>query len=333
MGSGEHLKALTCWLWLGLLLWGCASPRGDWDVAALEAKRPELAAHSGHRLYELPPYWMPEPERAGLRLFLCRWPGLRPIRVSLPPDGSEAELETLRLALATWQAEPLGIRFEEAPSGPSDIEIRFAPVPEEPVFTGVGDTIVDCAVASGSDSDASSDRVDAQLVSASILLHRVLFDVAGRPAVLSRDQLLGAALHELGHALGHPGHSRSRDSIMTKASGEVARLARRVLAGGALDDATLPALYLLPSGVIVGALDLEAAQLEVYRRLVPRAASRGLRGPYVRVGDPASRLLWRRPDGTAAGSLVVRDWRSVLAEPARLELLPTPRAAALLRVR
>jgi hypothetical protein len=316
------------WLLAGGLFLACAASRGGWDVAALEVAQPALAEHRGHRLGDALPYWMPDEDRGGLVLFLCRWSQPRSLRVSLPPDATPTELETIRLALRAWQGAELGVRFEEAESGPADIEVRFARVPEQPIRTAVGDTIADCGLVSGGGADR--DLVPARLVFASILLHRVLFDVAGRPVDVGRDELLGATLHELGHALGYPGHVPSRDSVMTTASGEVARIGRRVLAGKPLRDATLAALYALPSGVVVGRLEVEAAALEAFYGLAPRALRRGLRGPYVRVGEAATRLLWRRADGAAAGSLVVHDWRAALEDSARFELHATARAQALL---
>ena len=95
---------------------------GGWDVDALAARNPDLAALPGQRLGDATPYALP---LAGeLIWFLCRFDTRSPIRVVLPENASEAENARLRLALRAWE-QALGLRFEEAK--PAQIEIEFAP--------------------------------------------------------------------------------------------------------------------------------------------------------------------------------------------------------------
>ncbi len=101
-----------------------------------------------------------------------------------------------------------------------------------------------------------------------------------------------------------------------------------MLAGESFHDPTLGALYALPSGTVVGRLAVEASELEPLFEFAQVARSRAWQGPFVRVGDRSARFLWREPNGRTAGSFVVRQWRRVLDDPQRFELLPTPRAVA-----
>ncbi len=333
-------------LLVSTLLPASCVPRGGWDVRALENRHPQLAAHPRHRLADASPYFAPS--AAGLALFLCRWPTGREVPVALPVDATAAERELLLVALDAWQAAGLGVSFRVAERVPGPlprrgIEIDFVDDPERGAPAGSGDTVADCAIAGDTGqlraaTDSTSGEppgqlpIAAELEYASVYLRRVLPDSLGRSQPLSSTELLGAAVHELGHALGFAGHVASGDSVMS-AHGQIdsaRRWGRRLEAGSPLDAPTLRALYALPSGVRVGWLPLRDAQLGSLRALAGRAESARLRGPFVRVAEHSARLFWRERDG-ASCVLAVPDWSRVVRDPERFAPLLNKRARALLR--
>lgn len=306
----------------------CVPTRGGWDERALAARHAELDAHPGNRLADAVPHL--QPDRDGVALFLCRWSTAAPIPVSLPPDASDVERDLLRRALRAWSEAGLGVRFVEVERSPG-LEIRFANRQRDGwAPQGSGDTVADCAIASDFEAEARADRVPADMSFASVYLRRDEIDALERVRPLSREELLGAALHELGHALGFAGHVASGRSVMT-ASPEIARShGRSVLDGQPLLDATLAALYALPSGVVVGRVELAAEQRSVLSRLSSFAGNAGWKGPWSRVGDESARLLWREAGGASA-ALELADWPARLRTGEAGVLEPNARARNALR--
>jgi len=310
-------------LLLAALVSGCVPPRGGWDVAALEGRHPELARYEGRRLGDATPFLIPRDD--ALLLFLCRWPRERAIGVSLPEDVSEAERTALRAALAAWQ-QALALRFEERERPRAQIEIRFVEALSAGGARQPGaDTVADCAVAS---SEVRGGRLDASIVFASIHLRRSHIDLVGRERPLSGAELTGAALHELGHALGFSGHAALGESVMVRDVEAVRAHGRGVLAGEAFADATLEALYALPSGTLLARRPLAAPAAARYAALARRLAGEGgWIGPRVRVGDRAARISWLHASEGAA-ALRIDALREGLRDPLQLELKPN-RAASL----
>ena len=326
----RHVPAFGIALVAALVL-ACTSAPAGWDEDALLTRHP-AAAVPGQRLGEALPYFVPAGDE--LALILCRWAGDGPITVWLPASATPAETAVLERALQAWAGAGLGIRFDPRPwqDAPPRTGIVFEllePAAGERV-SSTGDTIADCAVPFEVDP-ASDAPVDAELQYASIQLRRSLPDLLGRLVPLSETELLGAALHELGHALGFPGHVARGDSVMV-AHGQVdaaRRWGRRIESGRALEAPTLAALYAVPSGVRVGRLPLARAQLDPVRAISAIASRVGLRGPYVRVGAESARILWRDDDGSSF-SVVMLDWAVALHDPARLEVRLDRRARLLL---
>jgi hypothetical protein len=307
---------------IALVLAGCiASRNATFDVRALGERNPALAAHPHQRLADAAPYFAVAP--SGLVLFLCRWRTTRPIPVLLPEDATAEEEATLRAALDAWVGAGLGVTFEVAPRTAQvpehRIEIDFVEDPHGALRVPGGDTIADCAVPSAVES--SSAPIDAELTYASIHLRRSRRDAVGRRVALLPQELLGASVHELGHALGFPGHVLQTDGVMAaRAQIDAARHWGRWLEEGrSLVSPTLAALYALPSGVRVGAVPLSERPLEMLRALEAGALAEGLRGPYVRVGDRSARMLWRT-DSFQSVVLAIDDWRKALRAPAGLTL-------------
>ena len=180
--------------------------------------------------------------------------------------------------------------------------------------------LADCAVPRSTEADPSAGAVDAELQYASIHLTRVRRDELGREVALSSSELMGAALHELAHALGFAGHVARGQSVLVR-RGQVQatrRYGERIEAGERLEAPSLAALYAAPSGARVGFLPLRNSDQDVLELLATRAEGVGLRGPYARVSESSARLLWRDEYGNAA-AVVVLDWPGVLQEPTRFE--------------
>ena len=303
----------------------CAAGPYVWDARALEARYPALAEARGHRLFESTPYFAPGSD--GVALFLCRWVGDAPIPVWLPPTATPAEAAVLERALSAWEDAPLGVRFsvrtwrDAPPLAGIVFELLDAGAADGPV--GTASTIADCAIPSELARDppeGPAAPVDAELQHASIHLRRSIADLIGRAVPLSETELLGAAVHELGHALGFSGHVARGDSVMS-AHGQIdsaRRWGRRIEAGEPLEAATLAALYAVPSGARVRWLPLERRQVARLVELSGRAAAAGLRGPWVRVGSESARLFFRDDAGEIYAAVVL-DWLAVQREPERFQ--------------
>jgi hypothetical protein len=301
------------------LAWGCTAA---WDVGALESRTPALAALGDHRLGDATPYLLPRADE--LVLFLCRFPSGGRVRVALPGSASEEERALLRRALAAWSDADLGLALVEAASGePAEIRIRIGGAARG----FAAQTAAECGLAG---LRARDGVLPARLLGAEIALRRDDLDVRGHVVPLSPEELLGSAMHELGHALGFQGHVRRGDSVMVRNVEAVRRIGHRLLAGQRFADATLVALYRSPSGVVVGRRPLPAGRSAPFDRLSAIAVAGGFRGPSVRVGDRGARISWWDAQERRL-ALYLPELAAVLADPGDLRLEPDPHAAAWLR--
>jgi len=313
-------RAARCAAWL-VALGGLGCAAGPWDLAALEQRQPALAAISQHRLGDTTPYLLPV--RGAAVFFLCRWPDGEAIPVSLPPDATPDEGAVLDSVLAAWEGAGLGVRFERGAAPGTGIELRFIEPESGATSTHyAANTITNCAVEPAALDGGSGAVLPARLVFASIYLWRGGFDAIGRPVPHSQAEFAGSALHELGHALGYQGHAALGRTVMVKELDAARRAGERVLAGRPFADATLRALYAVPSGTVVKRAvvpERRSDRVEALRRI---AAQRGFAGPWVRVGDIDGQIAWR--DGAGAEyALRIFDVRAVLRDPATFELWPT----------
>lgn len=309
---------------------GCVPARGGWDLDALASRHRAVALRSGSRLADVLPHLLPD--RDGATLFLCRWASELPIPVSLPAGASAAESLILQRALSAWEGAGLGVRFEVVLPGAGRLDIRFAdPAGGGWVPSGTGDTITDCAILDDFDVPPQLERVAAKLSFASIILRRHNSDALGRPVPMSGPELLGAAVHELGHALGFAGHVATGDSVMVASTERVRQVGARLLAGEPLIDESLSALYALPPGVVVGRVELSPEQTMLARRLAAAARKAQLSGPFSRVGDTSARLLWRgMPMKSVA--LEVEHWPAVVRGRRPLRFAPNAAGKSMLGV-
>lgn len=312
---------------LGLVLALALGCGRAFDVEALEASHPELAALS-HRLGDTTPYLLPA--SGELVYFLCRWPDAAVIPVLLPPDADAAERIDIETVLEAWAAAGLGVRFGPPEPG-RGMELVFA---EDELPPGWGPraatAVADCAVDPAVLADPAGDVIAARLVSASIHLSRKGRNAVGLEVAWSREERMGALLHEVGHALGFQGHVQRGASVMTASVEEVRKSGRRLLAGEPIDDASLRALYAVPTGNVLARARVGPRRTAPVDRLLAIAQSRGFEGPFAQVGDRVARVLWRDALG-AEYAATIWNLNEVLRRPAALALFPEPRAADLLR--
>jgi hypothetical protein len=317
-------QTLAIGLFAALALVGCRA--AFFDARALAERHPSLGRAGAWALGDLIPYGLPAGDR--LLLFSCRWLDGLPVRVSLPADRSIEEDRLLALALASWR---------EALPG---LDLRAAGAREAAEISVELGAAVDGARAGGSsagcvvDPDSlehASDRVAAALVSARVSLRRTKPDLLGRERALEPAELLGAALHELGHAFGFQGHARSGSVVRLEVE-EVRRAGRDRLRGAGFEDAALRALYALPSGSVLAHRALAPELRAPYEALRAAALRAALVGPRIEVGDREARFLWRDAQGRAY-QLLVPDWPAQLSGRSARAPLLLPRAAALVERR
>ena len=331
-GRGKSRLAragLAVWVGWLLIAGGCAAPGGGWDYSDLPGGLGEAPRVRDSRLFDSAPHLVPW--EGGLLLFLCRWSGEGPIPVSLPPDADSRELRILREALDAWSTAGLGIHFREVPSEEARLEILFVSRGKGSPG-GTGDALADCGIQrEEGQAVVRGERVQAEIVWASVHLVRRAEDPLGRWISLEDDELLGAALHELGHALGYSAHPLLGASIMQRTTDEVRKMGGRVAAGKSLVDPNLEALYSLPSGVIVGEVRLSPEPMRRLARFEAGARRAGLVGPYSRVGDTSARYFYRDAQGTPF-ALGVRGWPRAISQPAKIIFEANAPAQILLRM-
>jgi hypothetical protein len=311
-----------------LLLAACAPPL--WDVGPLEAREPGLRAVADHRLGDATPYLLPVDDT--LVLFLCRWEAREPIPVSLPDEATSLQRDAIELALAAWEGAGLGVRFARGAAPGAGIELRIVEGEASGAGPGrIASSVADCAL------DPRRIRgegpLPARMVSARIELSAAGRDRLGRPLALEPAQLVGAVLHELGHALGFQGHVRRGESVMRLQTAQTRRAGRRLLAGERFSDPTLRALYRAPSGSLVGRLRVPAGHTRPVDALLALARAGELAGPVARMGDLEGQILFRDAEGAAYGIWLRQVGAALAGRPQALELVPGPRALQRLSLR
>jgi hypothetical protein len=281
-----------------------------WEVERLELRHPALQARGPHRLGDITPYYLPAAGR--LTLFLCRWLDGATVPVSLPADATPDQRRKLEAALGAWE-RAVGLSFERRELSGVGIEIRLF----DDMLAYQANTEADCAIDAEMLAAGTPDVLPARLVFASIQMAR------------DDPRLAGTALHELGHALGFQGHASRGRTVMVRATDAVRLAGERVMAGKAFDDAAVGALYVVPSGSVVGRLPLARQHTSAVDRLIAIGRRRGWIGPLVRVGDEEGRIGWLDPQGRAV-SLRLSGLRQALRDPSRLAIEPSPRTRQLL---
>lgn len=284
-------------LWLAVLAGGCGIPVGPVDSGALEARYPGVAKQSGHRLTELGPhFWIAGDE---LLEFICLWPAGAAIEVSA--EGTPAERKLLKRALAAL-GPVIGREFvlrEASRARGIHVEFLEGPAADDParMSLSAGDAVADCGVEFETGAPFTGGVLPARLERASVRIRRARADALGRVRPLDDVELVATLLHELGHALGYSTHSLGGETVMRLAPTEVRRMARSVAAGRPLRDATLTALYSLPSGVVT-ARSLAPPEAIMTLRVFSMLADRRNWGrPHTRSGARTAEVWWPYTDG------------------------------------
>ena len=296
----------------------CVPGRGGWESSAWPPSETGVPASNLGRITDLLPDLLPDSE--GLSLFLCRWSKQESIPVHLPPDALPRERRLWNTALKAWESAGLGISFiavEKPLSHGIDVDFRSE---SQSRPKGTGDALADCRMASRFEG---AGPLEAHLSWASIHLNRSLPSWKGVEIALEDDELLGAMLHELGHALGFSGHVVSGDSIMVADKARVRAIARGVARGKSLPAPELVALYSVPSGLRVGHLRLEPAQRRLFSSLTAKAESLDWEGPLSRVGDVRALFFYRDYQSRRHG-WQIENWAMVLGKKASPVLISLP---------
>jgi len=301
---------------------GLACGRAGWDPQAFGRSHDAVSGEDVRLLADIHPYALPT--RGELVLFLCRWPDGWPIPVSIPADASDSERAIVSQALASWEYA-VGVHFRPLREDDAHaIEIRLvdawgiadAPPP-------IATTAAECAVDPEALASPPGDIVPARITSATIRLRRSRPNLIDQEVAHSEVEMLGALLHELGHALGYQGHTRKGGTVMVRTTNVVRRRGRAVRSGEIFRDTAVEALYHAPNGAVLGRTPLPEGATAPVDHIADVAAERRLSGPLLRTGDESSRLAWRSPLGTEY-VLEIPDIEGVVRDPSSLRFDPSP---------
>ena len=276
---------------LGLALSACANP--PVVHGALAGLQPSLL-----------------PRRGELVWFLCRWrPGTVEVRVAGTRDAVDRRI--VAAALAAWEREGLGIRFEvRDDTAPGGIRIRMHDV--LPGGRGTARASADCAV--------PESAAEARLVRATIDVARETGpDWRRRSHPLDEAERLGTLIHEIGHALGFSGHARAARDPLAAAPEVSRRVGRRVLAGEAIEAHSVRALY-ADERRVLARVEAPGDRTSTIDDAAARAWAAGWEGPFVRTGQRSVRIEWREAGATREAYLVPRP-RIVERRPETLLIL------------
>lgn len=312
---------------------GCVSAQGGWDVEALLAEQPEIAAIEGQRIGDMTPF--PALLRQRVLLVACRFETDRPVLVSgLAASARPDWLE--RTVAAVDDAVPrlrLVLEQESAPAvaGAARIEIVSVEDPEAPVPEGLADTLSECDVSA---IGAGRPGVRGVLIRSEIRIRSAPRSQGWRTEPVEPEEWIGALLHEFGHALGFAGHAAVGDSLVLREEGRLRVFGRRVLAGQDLSAPNLTALYALEPGQLLGEVAVsERGQQWIHRvtsLVEARTALLGpARGPVASAGDRAARLRWEWPGGLGL-ELRFPAWTRELREGLPLTVVPGPQTQRIL---
>jgi hypothetical protein len=279
---------------LGLLALACATfatPESAWR------ERPYVWASKGR-----------------VELLTCRWTLDAPIGVSTAGSATAGEEQALDAALRAWEAALPGLHLPRSGAGSIRVSFVEAPVPQADGTLGTGRTVADCRLG------AAGAR--AALVGASVeIARRTPPDWRGREHGLTQEELTGALVHELGHALGVAGHASASDDPLGAGPEAARRAGARALAGEPLASPALAGLYARSSGEVLASARLEEWRTFELDRLATLARANQLDGPYLRASDAVGRIFWRDERGREWGFLVA-GLAQLARDPTQLLLLP-----------
>jgi hypothetical protein len=279
-----------------------------YDEESLRLRYPELGPEQARALARTMPYLYPAAGR--ITWFVCRHDTSLPLLVSLVGDSSADEEAALEAALATLARSVADLRFVRVPPEEAAVHVEFV---EGLVAREQGqdqaNTIADCRLAAPARAADLSTPLAASLERARIRIGRGgPQDALGRERRLSRAELTGVLIHELGHALGLPGH-REGSGIMTRNLAALARLGGAALERERIYAPALTALYRMT---------------HLVDRMARLAEGSDVEGPFVRVGDTVARIFWRDSKAREYGVQIVL-LEELLRHPEGLVILPEAR--------
>jgi hypothetical protein len=306
----------------GWLVIGVACGKAGWDPEEFGRHHPQVSGRDLRLLADIHPYVLPT--RGALLLFLCRWPDGWPIPVSIPSDASDSERAVISQALSSWE-HAVGVHFRTVrESDDHQLEIRLVdgsgPADAPPP---TATTAAECAVDPSALESAPGEILPARITSATIRIRRARPNLIDEPVAHSEVEMLGALLHELGHALGYQGHTRKGGTVMVRTTGEVRRRGRAVRSGEIFRDAAVEALYRVPNGTVLGRTTLSDGVTSPVDRIADVAVARDLSGPLLRSGDDSARIAWRSRLGTKY-VIEIPDIEGVVRNPESLRIVPSP---------
>jgi hypothetical protein len=311
----------------GWLLVAVACGKPGWDPEAFGRRHEQVSGRDLRLLADIHPYALPT--RGTLVLFLCRWPDGWPIPVSIPGDASDSERAVISQALTSWE-HAVGVHFRTVrESDDHQLEIRLvdgAGPADAPPPTAT--TAAECAVDPSALESPPGEVVPARITSATIRIRRARPNLIDEQVAHSEVEMLGALLHELGHALGYQGHTRKGGTVMVRTTGEVRRRGRAVRSGEIFRDAALEALYSVPNGAVLGRTALPDGLTSSVDRIADVAAARDLAGPLLRSGDESARMAWRSRLGTEY-VVEIPDIAGLVRDPESLRIVPSASVADL----
>jgi hypothetical protein len=294
-----------------------------YDEESLRLRYPELGPEQARALARTMPYLYPAAGR--ITWFVCRHDTSLPLLVSLVGDSSADEEAALEAALATLARSVADLRFVRVPPEEAAVHVEFV---EGLVAREQGqdqaNTIADCRLAAPARAADLSTPLAASLERARIRIGRGgPQDALGRERRLSRAELTGVLIHELGHALGLPGH-REGSGIMTRNLAALARLGGAALERERIDAPALTALYRMPQGAVLAQATVSRARTHLVDRMARLAEGSDVEGPFVRVGDTVARIFWRDSKAREYGVQIVL-LEELLRHPEGLVILPEAR--------
>jgi hypothetical protein len=306
---------------LALLLVACAS--APYDAESLRLRYPELGSEQARALAGTMPYLLPAAGR--ITWFVCRHDTSLPVLVSLAGEASADEEAALDAALATLERSVEDLRFVRVPPDEATIQVEFV---EGLVARERGqdqaNTIADCRVAASALGAEPPTPLPASLQRAQIRIGRGgPQDALGRERSLTRAELAGVLIHELGHALGLPGH-REGLGILTRNLEALARLGTSALEKKPIEAPALTALYRMPEGGVLARVAVSPARTHLVDRMARLVAASDAEGPFVRVGDTVARIYWRDSKAREYGVQIIL-LEELLRHPEGLVILPEAR--------